>query len=467
MRILLIATNREKAPYAVAPLGAAQLAAVLSAEGYDVAFLDLGFVTNTKRQIAKTIDRFKPELVGLSIRNLDNCQYANGKTYYEDTRTIVKTVREKTDAPILIGGGAVSVMPEELADYLGVTYAAVGEGEKTLPAFARALANQAGFDGIPGLMIRKESGWVKQQPDFSLELDRLPLYAYNRVDYRKYFKHGGFIGLQTKRGCAFGCIYCNYPTLEGSRIRYRSPRLCVDDMEKIVKGTGLRDFFFTDSVFNRPRWHALSICEEIIRRRMKIRWIAYCNPAGLDDEMAVAFQKAGCVGVELGLDAVTDEMLVNMGKGFSRTDIARTYHALNKIGLPFAVFLLFGGPGDSYRNMLETQRLLTEFGKANAVFASLGIRIYRDAPIYQTAIAEGRLSPRDALLQPAYYLSASLETDIVARLDRLARRDATWSTPSDWNSTLVNLVQKILGRLRVIPNWKDIESYGAHMRRRW
>lgn len=465
MRILLIATNREKSPFAVAPVGAAQLAAVLSARGHDVAMLDLGFVLNSARQIAKTIKRFGPQMVGLSIRNLDNCSYSNVRTYYPEIRKIVRIVQEKTDASILIGGGAVSVLPEELASYLGVKYAAVGEGEKILPAFAQALQAETGFENIPGLMVRGENGWNRQQPDFSVQMDQLPLYDYARIDYRKYFKRGGFIGLQTKRGCSFQCIYCNYPTLEGRRVRCRSARLCVDDIEKIVADTGLRDFFFTDSVFNWPNSHALEICEEIIRRRLRVRWIAYCNPAGLDDAMASVFQKAGCVGIELGLDAVTDEMLVNMGKGFSRADIAKTYRALNKVNLPFAVFLLFGGPGDTYQNILESQKLLQGFGKANAVFASLGIRIYRDASIYRTALQEGRFSNHDPLLTPVYYLSSLLESDIIARLDRVARRDATWSTPTDWSSPVVNMAQRILGRLRMIPNWKDIEAYGANMRR--
>ena len=465
MRILLIATNREKSPYAVAPVGAAQLAAVLKAQGYDVAMLDLCFVRNPSQQIATTIKHFKPQMVGLSIRNLDNCSYSNVKTYFPETRKIVRIVQEKTDSPIIVGGGAVSVLPEELASFLGVTYAAVGEGEKILPAFAQALQAGTGFENIPGLMVRGENGWSKQKPDFSVQMDQLPLYDYARINYKKYFKRGGFIGLQTKRGCSFQCIYCNYPTLEGRRVRCRSARLCVDDMEKIVADTGLRDFFFTDSVFNWPNTHALEICEEIIRRRLRVRWIAYCNPAGLDSEMAAAFKKAGCVGVELGLDAVTDEMLVNMGKGFSQADIAKTYRALNKAQLPFAVFLLFGGPGDTYRNILESQKLLKDFGKANAVFASLGIRMYREALIYNTALQEGRISSHDSLLQPVYYLSSSLESDIIARLDRVARRDATWSTTTDWNSFLVKMIQRIMGRMRVIPNWKDIEAYGANMRR--
>lgn len=465
MRVLMIATNRERAPFAVAPVGAAHLVSVLEAAGHTVAFLDLGVVVSVQRRLKQILRRFRPELICLSIRNLDNCLYPDAKVYYPETRRLMRLIRTHSKKPILIGGSAVTVLPEELAAYLDTDYAIVGEGEKSLPMFIAAHETGGDLYTVPGLMIRKGSGWSCTPPDFSVNLDDMPVYAYGRINYPKYFRRGGFIGLQTKRGCTFRCVYCNYRTLEGARVRRRSPGMCVDDMARIVAETGLRDFFFTDSVFNWPRDHAAAICEEIIRRGLNVRWMAYCNPAGFDRPLAQLFKASGCAGVELGLDAATDVMLANMGKGFSADDIERAYAALTAAGLPFAVFLLFGGPGDSYRNMVATRKRLNQFGRANAVFASIGIRIYRDAPIYHTAVAEGRLSASDPLLEPVYYLSSEFEADIIGKLDRLARREATWSTPTDWNSFVVGAVQRLLGRMRVIPNWRDIAAYGAHMRR--
>ena len=134
--------------------------------------------------------------------------------------------------------------------------------------------------------------------------------------------------------------------------------------------------------------------------------------------------------------------------------------------LPFAAFLLFGGPGDSIAEMEETQRCLKELGKANAVFASLGIRIYRDAPIHDIAVREGVITEQTPLLEPVYYMSSELGEDMIHRLDKLARREPTWSTATDWNSFIVKMTQRLLNRFRVIPNWKDIEAYGTHMRRK-
>lgn len=465
MRVLIISTNREKAPFAVAPIGAAHLIPPLEAAGHPTELLDLCFSRFPERAVAKTVRQFKPQLIGISMRNLDNCMYGSPTSYHEEVQRVITAVKGTTAAPIVIGGSGVSVLPHALMAYLDVSCAVVGEGETSLPAIAGALETGGRLDTIPGVIIRQDGRFQSRPPDFATDVDSLSPYAYDRIDYQKYFKRGGFVGLQTKRGCNFSCVYCNYRTLEGARIRRRSPGRCVDDIQQIVSDTGLRDFFFTDSVFNWPRDHALEICEQIVRRRVKIRWMAYCNPAGFDQETATLFKASGCAGVELGLDAVTDEMLENMGKGFGRQDISRTYAALTKTDIPFAVFLLFGGPGDSYDNMVDTQRLLSEFGKANAVFASIGIRIYPDAPIHQIALDQGVLSGEEDLLTPVYYLSPRLGEDIIARLDRLARQEATWSTPTDWNSRLVSGIQNILGRMRVIPNWRDIETYGKHFRR--
>ena len=140
MKVLLIATNRhgrymnrmEAQPL---PIGLAYVAGHLDPDQHRTKLLDLMFSDDYLADVATAIKDFQPDVVGLSIRNLDNCSYSNSKTYYPETRKIVSIVQEKTDVPVLVGGGAVSVLPEELADYLGVSYAAVGEGEKIVKAY--------------------------------------------------------------------------------------------------------------------------------------------------------------------------------------------------------------------------------------------------------------------------------------------------------------------------------------------
>ena len=467
MRIMLIAGNRATFPYAVAPLGAACVTSMLRRSGHDTRLLDLYFERSYPRAIRRAVRKFKPDVIGLSIRNLDNCSFHHPQAYYDGDREIVAAIRRCTDVEIVAGGSAVSVGGTRLLQYMGVRYGISGEGELSALSLLDALANGTDVGGIPGLLVADSTGGSTViAPQFDCNLSELPMNACEGINYGRYYKTGGFVSIQTKRGCSFNCTYCNYPALEGKRYRLRPPEQCVDDIERFVTDSGLRDFFFVDSVFNTPAEHATAICNEIIRRDLRIRWMAYCNPLDIDRETTRVFRRSGCAGVELGLDAATEKMLGNMGKCFSQDDIVRAFEALDAERLPYAVFLLFGGPDEDWDDIRQTRTFFDQHCNANAVFASLGIRIYENTPIYDIGMREGMITTETDLLKPTYYVSERLGKGAVEKLDELSCQTDTWITPNDWDSLLIRTIQRLGGRFRSIPGWKGVRGYGKHMRRR-
>jgi radical SAM superfamily enzyme YgiQ (UPF0313 family) len=473
MKVLIIATNRELYPYAVPPLGASIVTSALRRAGHQATLLDLCNQGRPLRAALEALRRHRPHVIGLSIRNLDSCSYHYPQLFVAPVRELVTRMREVTDAPIVTGGSAVTIGGAALLEYLGLTYGVVGEGEAIAPKRIEALGAGRTPECIPGLIAarsdRRSSATCppttsQAAPAPGSALDDPAINDFSPVAIKPYLRKGGLIGLQTKRGCRYNCLYCNYPAIEGHRYRLRAPTRCVEDMERAVAEQGVRDFFFADSVFNQPADHALAICEEIIRRGLRLRWMAYCNPHELDREMARIFTAAGCVGLELGLDAATDKMLVKLRKRFTQADIARASKALHDAGLPFAHFLLFGGPGERWRDVDEARRFLESLPKANAVLVSLGLRIYPGTAIQQIAIEEGLIAPDASLLEPTYYIAPTLGAAPKAQLDAVAERSTTWMTPTDWELPMVKLVHGITGRLRLLPPWKGFEEYGKHMR---
>ena len=408
------------------------------------------------------------QVVALGIRNLDNCWAFAPHFYFDETRELAELVRQRFTGPLILGGSGFSVAPLGWMQRLQADCGVIGEGERAFTELLTRLETGRSLEGIAGVITnRKDGGTESVLPARAVErLDELPLPAHHLCRYPAYVKQGGFVSVQTKRGCPFRCSYCIYPQLEGRRYRLRPPELVAEEIAKAANNSKLRDFFFVDSVFNDPRKHALAICAELTRRKLSIRWNAFCNPVGFDAELARAMAQAGCNGVEFGLDVATPKMLKALDKPFDQEEIRIALQAARDARLPFAVYLLFGGPGETWADVEETQAFLNSCAPANAVFATYGLRVYEGTPLARTAVSEGRLPPDQDLFEPAYYISTGLADNIEQKLDRIARRRAEWSSPADWRRPVSRWGQKVTVLLNLRPQWKYMRGYGMLMRRK-
>jgi radical SAM superfamily enzyme YgiQ (UPF0313 family) len=466
MKVLLVATNRERSPYPVAPLGALCVAAAARAAGHEVKFLDLGMERKPQKTLQKILKTEKFEAVAFGIRNLDNCWSFAPRLYFDEVRELAETVRQHFSGPLILGGTGFSVSSQGWMQRLQPDCGVVGEGERAFPEVLARLETGRSLEGIEGVVTRAGNDGSDAAPARAIEpLAQLPMPAHEFCRYRRYARHGGFVGVQTKRGCPFKCAYCIYPKLEGRRYRLRPPAAVAEEVESVAVRSKLRHFFFVDSVFNDPRSHALAICRELGRRRLPVQWSAFCNPTGFDAELARAMKEGGCNGVEFGLDVASDKMLAALNKPFGQKETRIALQAAHDAGLPFAIYLLFGGPGETWADVEDTQNFLNSCARANAVFATVGIRVYEGTPMADVAVREGQVKPGQDLFEPAYYLSPGLADNTEKNLDRIARRCAEWTSPADWRKTIVRWGQKVSVWLDVRPQWKYIRGYGEHMRR--
>ena len=133
---------------------------------------------------------------------------------------------------------------------------------------------------------------------------------------------------------------------------------------------GIDHLHFCDSEFNIPEDHARDICLELMRRGLgdKIRWYAYASPVPFSQELAALCRKAGCAGIDFGVDSGSDGMLRRLGREFSVADLSRTAEVCHHEGIVFMYDLLLGGPGETRESMRETietmKRLVAGQGRA-------------------------------------------------------------------------------------------------------
>jgi radical SAM superfamily enzyme YgiQ (UPF0313 family) len=408
MRILLINTNRYKDPMPVMPMGLCRVAASLENAGHVVEFLDLCFSLTPGSDITREVDRFGPDIVGVSIRNIDTCNGFRPVFLLEGVRKhMVAPLKQAFAGPVVLGGATAGINGPELLSYLDCEYAVQGDGEHAMVAFADRIRDKKELSGLPGLIIRRAGGTTEANaPDFPDDLDSLPV-----PDPRKYLNmtlyrmYNSPLPVQTKRGCAMRCAYCTYNRLEGHAYRLRSPSRIADEIEAFVKATGIRSVEIVDSTFNAPLDHAKNVLREIIFRRLDVRLSTMgLNPRHLDEELAGLMKQAGFIEACFGIEAMSSPMLKSLAKNFTVDDIKAAARIIRTTRIPVMWYLIIGAPGETVETIRETFSGIARIASPlDFVNIAVGIRVYNGAPIAETWAAEHHGAPADNFFAPVAY----------------------------------------------------------------
>lgn len=416
MRVLVVATNQEQRPDPVVPLGALYVAGAARAAGHDVAVHDCCFDGDTfAERLAATIAAFRPEVVGVSLRNVDNVAWPQARSYLEHYRAVMATVRAAAPGvPVLLGGSAFTLFPEPYLDALAPDAGVAGEGEH---AFVALLAAAARGEALPKLVrVSAGAGDLGGEP------------ALDLVDLDRYFKLGGAANIQTRRGCPFSCTYCTYPELEGRKTRPRPVAEVVDQMARLKDERGVDYFFLVDNVFNVPVRHAEALCDELIARRLGVRWTAFLTPRGATPALLHKMAAAGCTGVDMGTDAGHPDTLRALGKPFGPDEIRAAAAGCHDAGLKFSHSLILGGPEETWETLRATVDLVEET-RPTAVLGLLGVRLYKDTPLGRQAVAEGWVGPDEIGLAPLFHISPAVRDGLEAWATALQEEKPHWYFP--------------------------------------
>jgi len=357
MRVLLVSANREQFPSPVVPLGVLAVAGAVR-DAHEVSVVDLCFEADPLATVRERIAAFRPDVVGLGLRNLHDNTYAGSEqllAYYEEVAT---AIHGATPAPLVVGGAAITLRPTQLLERLKAQHAVVGEGELAFRELIDALAQGKS----PNSIVTSSTIRGDRAP-----LDELATPAREWIDPR-YFEQAGTDSIQTKRGCAFQCTYCDYPDLEGRKVRVRDPERVADEMVARSKVPGVTHAFFVDSVFNVPRSHALAVCRALIARGVPLPWVCYVSPASLDEELVGEMARAGCVGAEIGTDSGTARVLSRLKKPFTLDMVRRTRADFAKHRIADCHTFVLGAEGETEEEVKGTLAFVDELDPDVAVF---------------------------------------------------------------------------------------------------
>ena len=405
-KVLLINSNRFKHPWPVIPFGLCSIATVLESVGcHKVCFLDLCFSLNCEEDIQKAIRNFIPDIIGISIRNIDDTGGYNIHFLLEDVKNdVIDCCKKEFPGPIVIGGPSVGISGREMLDYFELEYAIRGDGEAVMPEFVIRFENKQSMQGLKGLIIRREKIIIQDSEPFRVqELDSLPFPKPLRyLDLNPYRRFGSPVHIQTKRGCAFRCSYCTYNKIEGRQYRLRNPRLIADEIEVLTKETGIKHLEFTDSIFNMPLAHAKEVLREVISKKLDLRLHTMgLSPAAVDEELLDLMKSAGFNEVDIGAESACDDVLNCLAKDFKRSDIIKTADLLRRKRIPVTWFIMLGALKETRETVLETLHTIGKVAsKWDLVFVSTGVRVYNGAPIADEIMKNNIYCRSDNFLHP-------------------------------------------------------------------
>jgi radical SAM superfamily enzyme YgiQ (UPF0313 family) len=452
MKLLLISANRERDPYPVFPIGLACLAGPLSAAGHVLSVLDLCFEPDPEFAISLALSEFQPDAVVISLRNLDNVTWPATRSYLDGVTAIVALCHARTVS--IIGGSGFSLMPVEILAAVGADYGVAGEGEEVLPQLLDCLESGADPALLPGVLLAGKACFTPPLPVSAPGAPDRTLFNVAR-----YHLEGGMANVQTKRGCPFGCIYCIYPLLEGRSMRLRPIPEIIAEIRTLTDDHGVSYVYFVDDIFNYPSNFAEELCLAMIAEKLPINWSAFINPDFITPKLLQVMLEAGCDAVEFGSDSGSDRMLENLGKSFKVDSIRGSSRLCHDIGIDFAHYILFGGPGETRETVLETFALMDEV-EPTAVIAMTGIRIYPGTALEQVALKEGLITKGNSLLDPLFYISPAVREELSLLVTEEALKRRTWIVPG----LEVNISSGMLDALRIFPVkgplWKLMKRLG-------
>jgi len=407
MRVLLISANREEINMRSWPLGLACVAAATEKAGHRVKLLDLFSEAQPRSALEQTIAQFHPQVIGVSVRNIDDQAMKNTTFFLDQVKEVVSDCRAVSDAAIVLGGSGYSMFPDSCLEYLNADMGIQGEGESVFPALLERLQEGSDLSGLPGLYLSGRG--LQGNRTFLKNLDCVPLPGVDTLIPSLARDQDFWLPVQTRRGCPMNCSYCSTATIEGCLLRKRTPWKVIQWLKEWVRA-GFHRFFFVDNTFNLPPSYARALCSEIVAARLEAVWRCILYPIRIDEGLIDKMAQAGCREVSLGFESGSEMILQGMNKRFSLQQVRQVSRLLADHGISRMGFLLLGGPGETKETVLQSLHFADSLN-LEAVKVTVGIRIYPYTALAERAVHDGVVCPEDVLLFPRFYVSPGLDLD--------------------------------------------------------
>ncbi len=344
------------------PLGLLYVAGYLEAHGVDVHVKDLNIARRGETPI-----RFQDyDVVGIGT---DTTRYLQAQKIAEQAK--------KQGAIVVMGGPHPYYVAEEILRTRVVDYVVRGEGEETMLELIQFLEQGKDPGVVRGVSSLQNGIFREIQPrPFNEDLDALPFPARHLVDMSRYPAQMGYrriTSMHTSRGCPAKCTFCSSSFNDGVRVRARSARSIVDEIQWLQAEYGFGAIAFMDDLFTLNPNRVLRVCHEILDRGVDVHWWCFSRADTIkkNEQMVKKMAEAGCKTIFVGVESGDNRTLKKYNKGSKTQACYDAMEMLKKYNIQVIASYIFGAPEETVRQMVRTIRFAQSLDTTAAQFTLL------------------------------------------------------------------------------------------------
>ncbi|MFH1751749.1 MAG: radical SAM protein [archaeon] len=359
---------------------------MLKKAGFEVSFIDSIFEQLSSKEFIERIKKLNPELLVFE-----------SKTPIIKKNWILVEEIKKVMPKIIVAvvGDHVSVLPEETLKNSKIDFVLTGgDFDVSMLKLAKHLADKK--NPLPKGCYYKKNNKIVSTGKYELleKLDELPLIDRNIIPWKNYHEnwqlHKHMAYILASRGCPYKCTFCSWPQmLYGERVRERSPKNVVQEMQELVEKLKVKEIFFDDDTFTWHKEWVQDICNLILEKKIKVVWSCNGRVDNLDFETFKLMKKAGCRLIKFGVESASQETLNKIRKGYNLKQVFHTFDAARKAGILRHATVMLGYPWETRKDIVNTIELVKKLNVDTVQF-TMPI-VYPGTKLFEEAKQKGWL----------------------------------------------------------------------------
>lgn len=317
-----------------------------------------------------------------------------------DAIEICKKIRKESNSPIVWGGPLPSVLPNLVLRSNYPDYILRGAGDISFYELVKAVIDNDKFKDSVGY---RDKEIYEGKVQIIKNRDELPLYHYELVNVENYIQNDPLISDRvinyiSSQGCPFQCGFCTEVAIyQSSWSGFNNERI-IREVEFLYKTYNVNGIKFYDSNFFVNKQRVLKFAEDVLNRKISIKWAASAHPNNLlkftKDELNY-LKKSGLCRLLIGAESGVQDELDFVKKGLRINDISKVSKILFEVGIRASFTFITGYPTFPTENINKTLSFANSLALEyrNHEFKVHMYLPFPGTPLYKLAVRNGFHEP--------------------------------------------------------------------------